>query len=95
MQPAITIRRSTPQDTTTIERLAALVSRRAPSGDALLAFSGDELRAAMPIDDPGDPIADPFEHTAAIIDLLKIRAAHLQGQSAPRRRLNAFRLRAA
>ena len=95
MQPSITIRRSTSQDTTAIERLAALDSRRAPAGDALLAFSGDELRAALPIDDPGEPIADPFEHTAAIIDLLKIRAAHLRAQSAPRRRLSALRLRAA
>jgi hypothetical protein len=96
MSPApITIRRSTPEDTAAIARIAALDSRRTPRSDALLAFSDSELRAVLPLDGSG-AIADPFEHTAAIVDLLEIRAAHITGAPATRRpRLRALRLRAA
>ena len=94
MQPAITIRRSTPQDFPAIERLAGLDSRRTPRGESILAFAGTELRAAMPIDDPGAPIADPFHYTADIVDLLQIRARHDEQHTAPRR-LQSLRLRAA
>ena len=93
MEPTITIRRSTPQDFPAIERLAGLDSRRTPRGDAILAYAGTELRAALPIDDPGAPIADPFHPTAEIVDLLQIRAKHSE-RTAPRR-LMSLRLRAA
>ena len=57
----ITIRRSRNQDLDAIGRLAALDSRHEPRGEALLAFEGEELVAALPLDG-GEAIADPF-HT--------------------------------
>ncbi len=95
MESTITIRRSTPQDFPAIEHLAGLDSRRTPRGEAFLAYSGTELRAAMPIDDPGGPIADPFHPTAEIVDLLRIRAQHSTRTRRTPRRLKSLRLRAA
>jgi hypothetical protein len=73
MTEPITIRRSTDEDRLAIVELAALDSRRAPQGEALLAFIGTELRAALPRDS-GEAIADPFQHTAELVDLLRVRA---------------------
>jgi hypothetical protein len=92
---AITIRRSTDDDRAAILALAALDSRPAPAGDALLAFAGGELRAALPLNG-GTPVADPFRPTAEAVALLRLSA----GQTARRRRrpnlaLRTLRLRAA
>jgi hypothetical protein len=73
MSEAIIIRRSTDEDRPAIAELAALDSRRAPQAEALLAFIGTELRAALPLD-AGEAIADPFQHTAELVELLRIRA---------------------
>jgi hypothetical protein len=73
MGDIITIRSSTNEDTTAIGRLAELDSRRAPKGDALLAFVGGELLAAVPLAG-GEAVADPFHRTAEVVDLLKLRA---------------------
>jgi hypothetical protein len=95
MTQPITIRRSTAADRTAMRELAALDSRRAPHGDALLAFAGTELRAALPLDG-GAPIADPFHHTAGLVDLLRLRATQPRRQRSRRpRRLAALRPRAA
>jgi hypothetical protein len=88
MTHPIVIKRSTPEDRTAMLRLAALDSGRAPRGDALLAFAGNELRAALPLDG-GAPIADPFHPTAELVELLRVRAAH------PRRRRSLRSRRAA
>lgn len=80
----ITIRTSSNQDRNAIGDLAALDSQSRPHGDALLAFEGDELVAALPFDG-GRPIADPFHHTAEIVDLLQLRAAQAQMPAAMRR----------
>ena len=56
-----------------LERLAALDSRRVPSGELFVAEVGGRLVAATSID-TGAVIADPFEHTASIVELLQIQA---------------------
>jgi len=67
----ITIRHVAEGDRTALERLAQLDSTEAPGGDALLAFVGSDLRAALP--ERGEPFADPFHRTAEILDLLRLR----------------------
>jgi hypothetical protein len=74
MGDVITIRRATNEDRDAIERLAQLDSRREPRGEALLAFVGGELRAALPLHG-GEALADPFYRTAEVVDLLRARAA--------------------
>ena len=75
MEQPITIRHSTDEDRKLIVRLAALDSRKAPLGEGLLAFVGDELRAALPLYE-GEPVADPFHPTAELLELLRVRASH-------------------
>jgi len=70
---AITIRHADAGDMKSLERLAALDSRRVPSGELFVAEVGGQLVAATSID-TGAVIADPFEHTAAIVELLQIKA---------------------
>ncbi len=96
MTEPIIIRRSTDEDRRAIVKLAALDSRRdAPGGEALLAFIGTELRAALPLDG-GEAIADPFHHTAELVDLLRVRATQaLQRRDRRAGRLAALRPRAA
>lgn len=73
MRDTITIRTSTAQDRQAIVRLAALDSQRAPEGNAVLAFVGTELQAAMPIGGDG-VLADPFRPTTELVELLRVRA---------------------
>jgi hypothetical protein len=95
MTEPIIIRRSTDEDRLAIVELAALDSRRVPQAEALLAFIGTELRAALPLDG-GEAIADPFHHTAELVDLLRVRATQaLQRRDRPTGRLAALRPRAA
>ena len=69
----ITIRHATADDMKALVRLAALDSRRVPSGELFVAEVDGRLLAATSID-TGAVIADPFEHTAAIVDSLRLRA---------------------
>lgn len=74
---SLTIRAATPGDERKLIRLAQLDSatyRR--TGAALLAELDGELVAALPLGE-GDPIADPFRRTAAIVALLESRAREL------------------
>jgi hypothetical protein len=73
MTGAITIRRSTVADGPEIVRLAELDSRAAPKGEALLALVDGELLAAVGVAD-GHAVADPFELTADVVELLRMRA---------------------
>ena len=77
----ITIRMSEQSDRAALGRLAALDSRGSAPSEALLGFQGRALVAAMPLDG-GEPIADPFEHTAQLVDLLKLRAAQALEEAA-------------
>jgi hypothetical protein len=69
----VTIRHAAADDMKSLERLAALDSRRVPSGELFVAEVDGRLLAATSID-TGAVIADPFEHTAAIVELLKVQA---------------------
>ena len=69
----LTIRHAAADDMKSLERLAARDSRRVPSGELFVAEVDGRLLAATSID-TGAVIADPFEHTAAIIELLQVRA---------------------
>jgi len=71
--PTIQIRLARPDDEATLLRLAALDSAPAPHGDVLVAPVGGEILAAVALDS-GRAIADPFRHTADLVELLHTRA---------------------
>jgi hypothetical protein len=88
--PAIAIRRATEVDRPAIDRLAALDSTTAPSGEILIAEVDHEPQAAIQVA-TGATIADPFHRTAHLVELLSLRAAGLRTVTRTPRRL---RLRA-
>jgi hypothetical protein len=69
----VTIRHAAAPDMPALERLAALDSRRVPSGELFVAEVDGHLLAAASID-TGAVIADPFEHTASIVELLRVHS---------------------
>ena len=77
----VTIRHAAAGDMKALERLAALDSRRVPSGELFVAEVGGRLLAATSID-TGAVIADPFEHTAALVELLQIQASAVRPAAA-------------
>jgi hypothetical protein len=79
---SLTLRHATAADETSLKRLAALDSSRVPSGELLVAELDGRLVAALSVD-TGAAIADPFEHTAAIVDSLRVQASR---RSRPARR---------
>src|SRR3954452_14649733 len=68
---SITIRQSTMFDRDAIERVAALDSGRVPTGGTLGAREAGRARAVLPLDG-GRPLADPFHHTAELVELLRV-----------------------
>ncbi len=81
----VAIRAASPSDHGALERLAALDSASAPHGYVLVAEVAGELRAALPVAG-GPAIADPFVPTAALLDLLAMRARQLRaGEAQPAR----------
>ena len=78
MSPAstIVIRRAVTGDIAGLARLAALDSARPLSGEILVAETGGAPRAALSLHD-GRAIADPFQATAADVELLRTRATLL------------------
>ncbi len=98
---SLTIRPGYADDELALRRLATLDSAPAvPPAPLLIAEIDDELRAAYSVRD-GSAIADPFRPTAALLELLALRAAQLrraerQAESTrPLRRADARRRRAA
>jgi hypothetical protein len=77
---SLTIRHATATDEADLIYLAALDSSRVPSGELLVAQLDGTLVAALSVD-TGAAIADPFEHTAAILDVLR---AQVRESRAPR-----------
>jgi hypothetical protein len=77
---AVTIRHAQPADAEALQRLAAMDSRRVPSGELYVAERDGRLAAAVSID-TGAVIADPFEPTAAVVDLLRLHAAAARPQA--------------
>jgi len=70
------LRADRPTDEQALRQLAALDSVRPIKGRALLAEVDGRAVAAIGIDDH-KVVADPFEHTAEVVELLKIRAQRL------------------
>ena len=56
---------------------AELDSRPVPAGELLVAESDDEMVAALSVE-TGARVADPFRHTADVVDLLAYRAKGLR-----------------
>jgi hypothetical protein len=73
----ITVRYSVASDLSELARLAALDSASPPRGPALVAEADSRMLAALPLGS-GRPIADPFEPTAEIVELLRLRADQLE-----------------
>jgi hypothetical protein len=78
----LTIRHATAADFPALERLAALDSRRIPTGELFVAEAEGRLLAATSLD-TGAIVADPFEHTASIVEVLRVHAGAVR-PAAPR-----------
>ena len=88
----ITVRHSRPADESSLARLAALDSAKPLHGPALVAEAGTRLLAALPLGS-GRAIADPFEPTAELVELLRLHKEQLaesRGGRAPRGRLGSL-----
>jgi hypothetical protein len=73
----ITVRHSVASDLSELARLAALDSASPPRGPALIAEADSRMLAALPLGS-GRPIADPFEPTVEVLELLRLRAEQLE-----------------
>jgi hypothetical protein len=76
-QESIVIRPSHPGDEAPLRRIAGRDTAPLPSGRLLVALVGDEIRAAISIDD-GETVADPFHPTAGLVHMLTARAEQLR-----------------
>jgi hypothetical protein len=77
----ISIRSADAHDYPTIWQVAALDDSPVPGGPLLVAELEGEVIAAVSLDS-GRAIADPFQHTAEAVDLLRLRASQLDRQRA-------------
>jgi len=87
MTPVL-VRPARPVDADDIRRLAALDSARPLTGDVLIAVSWGDVAAAISLD-TGAVIADPFQPTAHLVELLRTA-----GRPASQQRPRAARLAA-
>jgi len=78
----LTIRHASAADFPALERLAALDSRRIPSGELFVAEAEGRLLAATSLD-TGAIIADPFERTASVVELLRVHANTVRPEAPP------------
>lgn len=98
-QTPVTVRLAGLDDRPAIDRVAERDSRPAPAAPLLVAERAGELQAALSLR-TGAVIADPFRHTADLVELLRCHAARsrrrerrLDRASRPRRpRLRRARL---
>ncbi len=82
----VTVRLADREDARALRRLAELDSAIAPIGPVVVAQSEGEILAAVPVAG-GPAIADPFRRTAALVEMLELRAGQLRPQrpaAAPR-----------
>ena len=84
------IRQARHTDAAALEQLASLDSSHAPSGDVLIAEVGDELWAALSLDD-GHAVADPLRPSADAVLMLGARGRQLRREE--RRRAHGGRPR--
>jgi hypothetical protein len=68
---AITVRPYLPDDKRSLERLAALDDRRIPAQPVMLAEVDGRLVAALS-ERTGEAVADPFEPTAHLVEMLRV-----------------------
>ena len=80
----MTLRFAIPADAKRLARLAELDSSKPLAQPSLLAEVDGQLLAALALSD-GTVIADPFHHTADLVDLLRARAHHLDTQRSAKR----------
>jgi hypothetical protein len=73
----ISIRPAYGSDLAALRHLAALDSAHVPGGDLLVAETEGALIAAH-APATGATIADPFRHTAAVVELLQLRGSLLR-----------------
>ena len=84
-QLTLVIRPARPDDGPALVRLAQLEGRGGFDGERVLVAELDgSLRAAVSLD-RRRAIADPFHPTAALLEVLELRAAHLRGGRPARR----------
>jgi len=79
----LTIRQATFADLAAVAKLAELDSSTAPRGDVLLAEVGDELWAALSVED-GHAVADPLRPSAGAVGVLAERRRQLRRPRRPR-----------
>jgi hypothetical protein len=70
----LTIRPALNADNDVVARLAQLDSQRPPTGEILIALRDDEPVAAISVED-GHVVADPFQRSLSIVELLRSAAA--------------------
>jgi hypothetical protein len=75
----VVLRHATAADARALRNLAALDSRRLPAGPFLVAEIDGELRSALSVSD-GAVIADPFRHTAHLVELLRSHGSAAAGE---------------
>jgi hypothetical protein len=85
LEVPITIRSAGSGDAAALAKLAALDSAEVPSLPVLIAETTGQVRAAVSLHD-GAAIADPFNHTAGMVQLLHARAAQLHRRHPVQRR---------
>ena len=88
----VTIRLAAPADDPALARLAHLDSSSVPPPPVLIAEASGEPRAAVSLLS-SDAIADPFHPTAALVELLRVRAVQIARRPAARRRKQTSRPR--
>jgi hypothetical protein len=71
------IRFSGQDDEPALARLAGRDSKAVPEGKVLVAESGGEIRAALPLDGP-EAVADPFIRTEELVRLLELRRSQMR-----------------
>lgn len=82
----LTVRVAGADDAADLARLAALDSARPLRGSVLVADIGDRPVAAISVQD-GEVVADPFERTADIAEMLRVRVRQIR-RVRPRRALS-------
>jgi hypothetical protein len=76
MDSALTLRQAGTADEAAIARVAALDSARPPLYPTLVGEIGGTIVAALSLED-GAVVADPFEHTADVVQALRLRREQL------------------
>jgi hypothetical protein len=87
----ITVRLAVPSDSSRLRTLAALDSARLPEGELVVAETGGQIVAALPLSG-GAAIADPFHRTEVLLGRTRHRRLHngAGGPRAPRMELGGL-----